>query len=442
MSKKDTFFVCSNCGFETLKWQGKCDSCGAWNSLTEQVKELTKKAHAQVNAKKTSSFAELAGKKTQRISTGMGEFDRALGGGLVPASFVLLGGEPGIGKSTLALQLAANLSANQQTLYISGEESFEQVALRAQRVGFQSEKLEFLAERNLEVILESIVNAKAKVVVLDSIQTISSLDLPGVAGSISQVRECTERLLEFAKGKGITIILIGHVTKDGSLAGPKTMEHLVDTVLYLEGEREGDFRILKSSKNRFGPVNEVGVFEMREDGLQEVVNSAESFLSKQADLAPGACITAVCEGSRTFFVEIQALTTTTNFGYPKRLASGFSLNRLQLIIAILTRHAGLKLDNKDVYLKVSGGFKIDDPAADLAVALAICSASQGKALDKHSLALGELALSGEVRKVRKLEQRLKEAERLGYRKLFSVEAKGLSENIRIGQIPDVLKLFS
>jgi len=438
MSKKNTVFVCSSCGYETSKWQGKCSSCAAWNSLEEKsVESFKSSSFAKVEAKSPISF-KAGTYKTKRLSTNIKELDRVLGGGLVKDSLLLLGGEPGIGKSTLALQFAASLSGQSGVLYVSAEESFEQVAMRVARLGFEESELEFLAEKSVEVIAASIKKNKPGLVIVDSVQTITSLDLPGAAGSLSQVRACTETLLELAKKLGVSIVLIGHVTKEGNLAGPKTLEHLVDTVLYLEGDRRGDYRILRASKNRFGSVNEIGIFTMGEKGLEEVLDPSAIFISNQQDLAPGTCITATLEGTRVFMVEIQALTTNTNFGYPKRLATGFNLNRLQLIIAVLTRQAGLKLDNKDVYLKVSGGFNLDDPAADLAVALAIASSCKSKALNKDLLALGEISLSGEIRKCNKLEQRLKEAGRLGYKTLISAHTKGLQETLKVTKLKEAI----
>lgn len=412
-------FLCQACGASFPKWQGRCATCGAWNSLQEQV---SASRGSKVQAKTVVKLNAVDPKSNARLSVGLAEFDRVLGGGLLPDSFVLLGGAPGIGKSTLALQIAAHLSQRTKVLYLSGEESAAQVALRASRLALNTTQLDFLQEHELETILASALTQQSKILILDSIQTIGSNEAAGEAGSQVQVRTCAEKLMEFAKQNSISVILIGHITKDGTLAGPKTMEHLVDTVLYLEGDKKSDYRLLRASKNRFGSTNELGVFEMKEQGLQEVSEPAKVFLKDQDKPVPGTCVTASLQGERVFFVQVQALTATTNFGYPKRLASGYSLNHLQLIIAILSRQVGLKLDNKDVYLKVSGGFQLNDPGADLAVALAIASSVYNQALPANTLALGELSLSGEINKVPRLQERQKEAERLGYQ-LLSVNAK-------------------
>lgn len=442
MPKISTVFICSACGFESAKWQGKCSSCLAWNSFKETDVETKKGGLGKEITTKETVALKGASQNFTRLKTGISEFDRVLGGGLTKSSFVLLGGEPGIGKSTLALQVTIHLGLRQNVLYVSAEESLEQVAMRAERLGIHDSKIKFLSDRNLESILASVAKEKPSVLVIDSIQTISSLDLPGIAGSVSQVRSCTEILMEAAKEKGFCIILIGHITKDGNLAGPKTMEHLVDTVLYLEGDQKGEHRLLRASKNRFGSVNEIGVFEMTEKGLLEISDAAATFISNSKKLSAGSCITAVLEGTRSFLLEVQALTTVTNFGYPKRLATGFSLNRLQLIIAVLTRQAGCKLDNKDVYLKVSGGFDLSDPVADLAVALAIVSSLKSKPLNWDMIAVGELSLSGEIRKTSKLEGRLKEAKRLGYKALISANKDGLEKVVTAQNIKELLaKLF-
>ena len=412
-----TVYICENCNFQSPRWQGKCPSCEQWNTFVEKVVQTTKK---------TAAFSALAGSsgpvqlsqveqtKVPRLNTGIGELDLVLGGGLVPGSVVLLGGDPGIGKSTLALQLANLLeAAKQSVLYISGEESAQQIAMRNQRLELKQD-LTVFPETDLEVALAAMEQMRPAVVIVDSIQTLSSTEAGGVTGGVAQLSFVTNQLIRLAKRLHVAIILIGHVTKEGMLAGPKTIEHMVDCVLYLEGERLGNLRILRSSKNRFGSIGEVGVFEMRDVGLVEVANASGMFLEHKDKPMAGSCTTALMEGNKVLLVEIQALTNTTNASYPRRVASGFDANRLQLLIAIVQKTLGINLSNQDVYVNVAGGFKVSERAADLPVVMAVLSSYYGKAWPKGTIAYGEVGLLGEVRQVSQAEKRSKEAKKLGF----------------------------
>ena len=415
--KLKTIYICENCRHESPKWAGKCPECEAWNSFTEDVisTETAKKERRQRSIK-TPHATPLSqtSQDFQRTSTGIKEFDRVLGDGIVEGSLILLGGEPGIGKSTITLQLCASLTQqNKKVLYISGEESVQQIARRAKRLKIQSENLLLLNETLLESILASLKQEKPDFVIIDSIQVISSSELTGLQGGITQVRACTEQLMEFAKGNNIPMLIISHVTKGGNLAGPKTLEHLVDTVLYLEGDRYHDLRLLRGIKNRFGSTNEIGIFEMTEQGLQEVADPSKAFLKNRSKNTIGSCLTVTIEGSRPLLVEIQALTNKTHFGYPKRTTSGFDLNRLQLLIAVLQKHANINLSEQDVYVNVVGGLRLKDPAIDLAVCLAIISSHKKKPLPQNLVAFGEVGLSGEIRNVPQANKRHKECQQIG-----------------------------
>ncbi|MDE2311934.1 MAG: DNA repair protein RadA [Patescibacteria group bacterium] len=428
MAKPTTVFVCSDCGHKAARWQGKCPNCGEWNTLEEQRQV----AGSSSLGAKTAAPVDLASINIEdrcRIVTGIGEFDDVVGGGVVPGSLVLLGGDPGIGKSTLALQLSMNVK---NILYVSGEESVHQIKLRAARIRSDHE-LQVLSEIDLDAVLATIEARHPEIVVVDSIQTMYSEQSSGVAGGVAQVTNAVQKIMRLAKLLHISFIIIGHVTKEGYLAGPKTLEHMVDTVLYLEGERFASFRILRCVKNRFGTTNEVGVFEMQGQGLAEVKNPSQLFLDEEQLKASGNAITSVMEGSRALLLEIQALTSASNFGYPKRTTAGFDANRLQLLTAILSKRAGLNLSNQDIYINVVGGIKIDEPAADLAVALAIVS-SLKDAVMANTVVVGELGLSGEVRFVPNLEKRIKEAQKLGFKRFICPKGKG---NFKTGQI-DVL----
>ncbi len=419
MVKTNTIFVCSNCNYQSPKWQGKCPNCGEWNTFEERTQVSRGKSQGQVQAAKSVGLSSLGGGQRPRVQSGISEFDEVIGGGLVAGSLVLLGGDPGIGKSTLALQISLNLQ--DRVLYVSGEESANQIKMRADRIT-KNQNLQVLSETNLDAVLSSVEAQTPEIVIVDSIQTMYSEDASGVAGGVAQVTSAVQKIMRLAKSSHITFILIGHVTKEGYLAGPKTLEHMVDTVLYLEGERFANLRILRGVKNRFGTTNEVGVFEMSGGGLAEVKNPSQLFLGEDSIKASGNTITSVMEGSRALLIEIQALTSPSNFGYPKRTTSGYDNNRLQLITAILSKRAGLNLSNQDIFVNVVGGIKIEEPAADLAVALAIVS-SMKDIIIQEAVVIGELGLSGELRFVPNLEKRIKEAEKLGFKKAICPKGK-------------------
>ena len=443
MNKSSVIFECSKCGAQFQKWAGRCLECGGWGSLVESrksVKSVKSENKNDYAAVKTVGLSEIRGLKTERIKTSIDELDRVLGGGMVPGSLILLGGEPGVGKSTLALQLAAIIP---HTLYFSGEESAEQIKLRADRLKTKADTLRLGATTNVESIIATIksgtnqttpspllreegalspparggahgVVGATRLVIIDSIQTIHSDEVEGEAGNLNQVRACTVKLMEAAKTSGVIIVLIGQVTKDGALAGPKTLEHLVDTVLYLEGDRFHEFRMLRAVKNRFGSTDEVGMFAMAEHGLEEVKNPSLALLSGRPENVPGSAVTCLMEGTRPLLVEIQALVTKTSFGYPQRRASGFDLNRLQVLIGVLSKRTGLPLESYDVFLNVVGGLTAEEPAADLAVILAIASAAKNKQLPKNLAAFGEVGLGGEVRAVSNARKRLEEIKKNGF----------------------------
>ncbi len=416
--KLKTIFICEKCGHNSYKWLGKCPDCDAWNSFYEDVvaKEDPKKVEAL--PREVSSLLKSEPAK-ERLSTNIQELDRVLGGGIVEGSMILLSGEPGIGKSTLTLTLCANLAPKRKNiLYISGEESQQQVSLRAQRLNIRNENILFLAETNFENILATLQTLNADFIIIDSIQVIASSVLPSLAGSINQVRFCTESLMNFAKKNNIPIIIIGHVTKDGNLAGPRILEHLVDAVLFIEGERFQNFRIIRGLKNRFGSTNEIGIFEMTDQGLKEISNASKLFLEGRKADSFGSAIAATLEGTRPILIEIQALTNITPFGYPKRAASGFDLNRLQLLIAVIQKHLHLNLSNQDVYINIVGGLKVSEPAIDLAVIMAIISSFKKTALPADCVYTGEVGLSGELRSVHQLAKRINEAEKIGFKEII------------------------
>lgn len=423
MFKPSKVYVCQKCGVEYMRWMGKCESCGEWNSLIESQKAESARQKMAGQVLKPQNFSEIQSQKFRRAKSGILEFDRVLGGGIVPGSVILISGDPGIGKSTLVLQVASRIADKNTVLYISGEESADQVKMRADRMGINTGNLQFLAETNIDNVVATICHVMPQLVILDSIQTVFSESIESPSGSVNQVKESTTKLIEIAKENQISVILIGHVTKEGQIAGPKTLEHLVDTVLYLEGDRFHQFRILRSSKNRFGTTSETGVFEMKESGFSEVKNPSELFLEERNEGISGSVVCATLEGSRSFLVEIQALTSWTNFGYPKRTASGYDFNRLQLLIAVLQKRANLKLASQDVYVSVVGGIKIKEPACDLACALAIASAFLGKAADPKMVAIGEVGLSGEVRSASQIEKRISEAQNLGFQSILIPNVK-------------------
>jgi DNA repair protein RadA/Sms len=418
MAKTKTIYVCANCGNTSPRWQGKCPQCGEWNTLEEQTAPSTAKGSVDARPGRPIRLSEVKDGAIVRISSGITEFDSVLGGGIVPGSLMLLGGDPGIGKSTLALQIAVHMAkAGNSVLYVSGEESAQQIKLREKRLEIRHD-LPVLAETNLETVLATLTSEQPDFAVIDSIQTLNSEQVNGVVGGVSQLSYATNSLMRVAKQYHIAILLIGHVTKEGMLAGPKTIEHMVDTVLYLEGDRFGSLRLLRTSKNRFGGVGEVGVFEMREAGLAEVPNPSALFLEHREQPLAGSATTATMEGNKVLLIETQALTSTSNFGYPRRTTSGFDVNRLQLLIAILQKSLQLNLANQDVFVNVAGGFKLDERAADLPIALAIVSSYNGAPLPPDTVAFGEVGLLGEIRGVSQLEKRLKECEKLGFKNVI------------------------
>src|SRR5690625_2205519 len=419
MAKAKTVFLCRECGGTSPKWEGRCPHCGTWNSLEESIDRPAPSKQRFTALGGTTSVRRLAdveAREHARQPTGMAEFDRVLGGGLVPGGVVLIGGDPGIGKSTLLLQTVVSLSSHQQVLYVTGEESAEQVALRAQRLDVATEAVNLLAEICLESILSVLQSQTPNVVVIDSIQTLYSTDLSSAPGSVSQVRECAAQLTRLAKQTGMALVLIGHVTKDGILAGPRILEHMVDSVLYFEGDTHSSFRLIRAFKNRFGAVNELGVFAMTDRGLRGVNNPSALFLSGHDDQVPGACVMATQEGTRPLLVEIQALVDTAHVPNPRRLSVGLEGNRLAMLLAVLHRHAGVVTYDQDVFVNAVGGVKITEPAADLAVLLAILSSLQNRALPAGLVVFGEVGLAGEIRPAPRGQERLREAAKLGFTK--------------------------
>jgi len=416
MAKAKTQYTCTECGASEPKWQGQCPSCQAWNTLVETVPEAATQSRFASLAP-TAQLQKLADVEAQDVSrqaTGIAEFDRVLGGGLVAGGVVLIGGDPGIGKSTLLLQTVCKVSQSLKSFYISGEESAQQIAMRAQRLGLDASQVDVLAEINLEKISQVLQQHKPDVVVIDSIQTVYSEALQSAPGSVAQVRECSAQLTRIAKQLGVSMILVGHVTKEGSLAGPRVLEHIVDSVLYFEGDQNSSFRLIRAFKNRFGAVNELGVFAMTEKGLREVSNPSALFLSHHESPVPGSCITVTQEGTRPLLVEIQALVDTAHAPNPKRLCVGLEQNRLAMLLAVMHRHAGVACYDQDVFINAVGGVKISEPAVDLAVLLAIVSSFKNKPLPNKLIVFGEVGLAGEVRPVQRGQERLKEAAKLGF----------------------------
>lgn len=415
MTKLKTLYICNSCGGQTLKWQGQCPHCREWNTLTETVKEKNVLRFSPDSMQKqVMSLSEVETEDMPRFLTGMDEFDRVLGGGLVQGGVVLLGGDPGIGKSTLLLQALSRMSAHHQVLYVSGEESMQQVALRARRLSLDVTRVDLLTEIRLEAIQSILAEHRPRIAIIDSIQTIYSETLQSVPGSVAQVRECAARLTRFAKTSGTCIVLVGHVTKDGTLAGPRVLEHMVDTVLYFEGDTHSAFRLIRAFKNRFGAVNELGVFAMTEKGLREVGNPSALFLSHHGVRVPGTCVMVTQEGTRPLLVEIQALVDEAHAPSPKRLCVGLEQNRLAMLLAVLHRHAGIPCFDQDIFINAVGGVKITEPGADLAVMLAIVSSLKNQVLPEKTVIFGEIGLAGEVRPVQRGQERIKEAAKLGF----------------------------
>jgi DNA repair protein RadA/Sms len=412
-----TIFVCQNCGRESLKWLGRCPNCQEWNTFVETVVSTAAPPGISALGNPPRELSQVSVDSSDRLPLPLNEVNRVLGGGVVAGSLVLIGGEPGIGKSTLLLQISALVAqAGGKVAYVSGEETFSQIRLRAERLGVSGEGLYLLAETDLGAILGHLEQLAPSLVVIDSIQAVYSPELESAAGSIGQVRECTLRLMHWAKPRAVPVFVAGHVTKDGAIAGPRVLEHIVDVVLYLEGEPFSAYRLLRGVKNRFGSTNEVGVFEMKQEGLVEVVNPSKAFLSQRWGEAIGSAVVPTLEGSRPLLVEIQALTTPTAFGLPRRTANGVDFGRLLLITAVLTKRAGLRLGNQDIIANVTGGLKVEEPAADLGIALAIASSAKDTAVDPRLAVVGEVGLSGELRAVSQLERRVAEAARLGFKR--------------------------
>lgn len=421
MAKLKQVYICQECGYESGKWMGKCPSCNEWGSLVEEVVEAKKPSLTAPSSRGAASSAPVKLRDVKienetRTTTGMKELDRVLGGGIVKGSLILVGGDPGIGKSTLLLQICEELgNQNRQVLYISGEESIAQIKMRGERLNVYTENLNLLAETNMSFIEAHIKNTKPDLVILDSIQTVYCDDITSAPGSVSQVREATHKLMNLGKGYGITIMIVGHVTKEGALAGPRVLEHMVDTVLYFEGERHASFRILRAVKNRFGSTNEIGVFEMQDVGLKEVLNPSEIMLAGRPMDVAGSLVSCSLEGTRPMLIEVQALASFTSFGMPRRTATGIDYNRMVILIAVLEKRAGLDMGNYDVYVNLAGGMRINEPSLDLAAALAIASSFRNTPIDPHTVVFGEVGLTGEIRGVAMAEKRVVEAAKLGFK---------------------------
>lgn len=420
MPKSKTVYICQNCGAEAAKWVGKCQSCGKWNTYVEEIIQRNSKT-SDLKFSETSSnpvsISEIASTSEKRINTKSTELNRILGGGLVSGSLVLLGGEPGIGKSTLALQLALNIN-DLKILYISGEESYQQIKLRANRLNLKNDNCFVLSEILIENIFVHIQNISPDIIIIDSVQTLQTEEIESSPGSVSQVRECASRLLRFSKKTSIPVILIGHITKDGSLAGPKILEHIVDTVLMFEGDHNYVYRILRVIKNRFGPTSELGIFEMQNSGLKEITNPSQILISANTENMSGVSIAATIDGIRPFLIEVQALVSSAVYGMPQRSTTGFDIRRLNMLLAVLEKKAGFRLAAKDVFLNIAGGIKVNDPAIDLSVICAILSSSFDKPINKKICFAGEVGLSGEIRPVNRIEQRIREADKQGFQKIL------------------------
>lgn len=443
MAKLKTKWICQNCGYETAKYLGKCPDCGQWNTLVEEVFESISPSQAAktvLNDTIPCLINDIEIDRSIRFTTGIEEFDRVLGGGLVQGSIVLLAGDPGIGKSTILLQTGKAICKDGRTaLYVSAEESASQVKLRAQRLGVQSNSLYIYSQTNFEAIKRQIDEIKPQILIIDSIQAVYTDSVTSSPGSVSQIRECTNILMDIAKNKNITVVIIGHVTKEGNIAGPKVLEHMVDTVIYFEGDRYKSYRLLRCMKNRFGTTNEVGVFNMCDDGLHEISNPSELFLNERTqNNTPGSVIIATNEGSRPLLIEIQALVGTTSYPSPRRVSNGIDYNRLLQILAVLEKRIGLNLSKQDVYVNVIGGLEIDEPAADLGVALAVATCARDVCVSPDTVIVGEIGLSGEIRAINNLDKRIKESEKLGFKKIIVPQTNTLKKeefkNINIIQV--------
>lgn len=433
--KSKTVFVCTSCGNESPKWAGRCPACGQWNTLEEYTPSPAVKTSVRSGAM-PKRLSEITSDEALRFSTGMGELDRVLGGGAVRGSLVLVSGAPGIGKSTLLLQICEHILKKQTVLYVSGEESESQLKLRAKRLGVQSDELYLLCETNLDSILAAAERVNPEVLIVDSVQTLFTEDKPATAGSVTQVRDCTMRLMQYCKGSGVTVFLVGHINKEGAIAGPKVLEHMVDCVLYFEGESHTSYRLLRAAKNRFGSTNEIGVFEMHDTGLCEVPNPSELLLAGRPLGTPGTCVACVMEGTRPILAEVQALVSPSSLSVPRRTSNGLDYNRASMLLAVLEKRGGLRFSNADVYLNVIGGLRLDEPAADLSVVIAAASAAQDKPVSDLLAAVGEVGLTGEIRSVGQLSQRLAEIRRLGFTQCI-IPRSGTKDLM----IPDGLELL-
>ena len=441
MAKDKTLYVCNECGGQTSKWQGQCPHCLAWNTLSESTAAVkTRRFQALAASGEVQRLSQVQAKETPRIPTGLSEFDRVLGGGLVEGGVVLIGGDPGIGKSTLLLQALAELAKTLQTLYVSGEESAQQIAMRATRLGLSGRDIPILTEIRLESVLATLQQERPQVAVIDSIQTLYTETLSSAPGSVSQVRECAQELTRHAKQTGTTLVFIGHVTKEGALAGPRVLEHIVDTVLYFEGDTGSSFRLVRAFKNRFGAVNELGVFAMTDKGLKGVNNPSALFLNRAEQEAPGSCVVVTQEGTRPLLVEIQALVDTAHTPTPRRLTVGLDPNRLAMLLAVLHRHGGIACFDQDVFVNAVGGVRIIEPAADLAVLAAVVSSIRNGILPHKLAAFGEVGLSGEIRPVQRGQERLKEAAKLGFNLILAPKANLPRQTIAGVQVKGVASL--
>lgn len=450
MAKSKTTFVCQSCGAQSAKWQGKCNSCGEWNTLIEEIiykesKSGLRRNFADVQAKKAVPITQVSSEDAERIPLPDAELTRVLGGGIVPGSVILIGGDPGIGKSTLLLQLGL-LFTNQKVLYVSGEESASQIKMRAERIGKLHDNLLILTDTALERVMERIEESEPDLVIIDSIQTMQSAEIDSVPGSVAQIRECTGELIQFAKETSTPVILIGHITKEGNIAGPKVMEHMVDVVLQFEGDRQHLYRLLRSSKNRFGSTNELGIYEMLGAGLKEVHDPSQVLLSQRDEGLSGCAIAASMEGARPMMIEVQALVSTAAYGTPQRTTTGFDQRRLHMLLAVLEKRCGFHLGKYDVFLNMAGGIRVDDPAIDLAAVCAALSSSEDYPIPAKTCFASEIGLSGEIRPITRLDQRIREAEKLGFEEIFvsgyglkGINTKGL--NIRVRSVKRVDEVF-
>lgn len=440
MAKTKTIFYCTNCGNETPKWQGRCPACGAWNTMDEHVKKPAAVGRAKASpvgmSRKAQKLSELDSGDEIRFSTGMGELDRVLGGGAVAGSLVLVGGAPGIGKSTLLLQICNSLCVGRKVLYVSGEESERQLKMRGVRLGVSPDELYILSETRLSDILESVEEIQPDILIVDSIQTLYNEENDSSPGSVSQVKDCTMSMMQLSKAQGITVFVVGHINKDGAIAGPKVLEHMVDCVLYFEGDPNTSYRLLRAAKNRFGSTNEIGVFEMMDSGLAEVPNPSQMLLAGRPEGAPGTCVACVMEGTRPVLAEVQALVTKTTFNVPRRAADGFDFNRAVLLMAVAEKRGGMKLNIFDAYINVIGGLRLDEPGADLPVVLAVASSYRDNVIADDLVAIGEVGLTGEIRSVSNMNQRLGEVARLGFKKC--IIPKGGAEKL---EIPEGLTVY-